>query len=107
MNAEIYTVRCWNCLNDFEAVEAVWCSCDPKHPTKLCPFCLHCFCPADDEYKRRAKTGETLVAQGLVTRSSIRRALRRARLRAVAGAKSSPLGPGLRDKARRVRALTR
>ncbi len=48
MSAETYTVRCWNCLNDFEAVEAVWCSCDPKHPSKLCPFCLHCFCPADD-----------------------------------------------------------
>ncbi len=51
MATEIYTVRCWNCLNDFEAVEAVWCSCDPKHPTKLCPFCLSCFCPADDGYK--------------------------------------------------------
>jgi type IV pilus assembly protein PilB len=52
MSVEIYTVRCWNCLNDFEAVEAVWCSCDPKHPSKLCPFCLHCFCPAEDAYKR-------------------------------------------------------
>ena len=49
---EIYTVRCWNCLNDFEAVQAVWCSCDPKHPAKLCPFCLSCFCPADAAYKR-------------------------------------------------------
>jgi len=49
---EIYTVHCWNCLNDFEAVEAVWCSCDPKHPSKLCPFCLSCFCPADEVYKR-------------------------------------------------------
>jgi CelD/BcsL family acetyltransferase involved in cellulose biosynthesis len=61
----------------------------------------------DDEYKRRAKTGETVVAQGLVTRSPIRGALRRARLKAVAGARTSPLGPGLRDVARRVRALTR
>lgn len=52
MSTETYTVRCWNCLNDFEAVEAVWCSCDPKHPSKLCPFCLNCFCPADDGYKR-------------------------------------------------------
>lgn len=52
MATEIYTVRCWNCLNDFEAVEAVWCSCDPKHPSKLCPFCLSCFCPADAAYKR-------------------------------------------------------
>jgi CelD/BcsL family acetyltransferase involved in cellulose biosynthesis len=61
----------------------------------------------DDEYKRRAKTGETLVAQGLVARSSIRRAMRRARLRAIAGAKSSPLVPGLRDMARRARAQAR
>ncbi len=35
MATEIYTVRCWNCLNNFEAIEAVWCSCDPKHPSKL------------------------------------------------------------------------
>jgi len=52
MATEIYKVRCWNCLNDFEAVEAVWCSCDPKHPAKLCPFCFSCFCPADASYKR-------------------------------------------------------
>jgi len=52
MATEIYTVRCWNCLNDFEAVEAVWCSCDPKHPSKLCPFCLSCFCGADEAYKK-------------------------------------------------------
>ena len=53
MNAtDVYTVRCWNCLNEFEAIEAVWCSCDPKHPTKLCPFCLSCFCMADEAYKQ-------------------------------------------------------
>jgi len=50
--AATYKVSCWNCQNDFEAVEAVWCSCDPKHPSKLCPFCLSCFCPADAVYKR-------------------------------------------------------
>ena len=50
--AETYVVSCWNCQNDFEAIEAVWCSCDPKHPSKLCPFCLSCFCPADAAYKR-------------------------------------------------------
>ena len=49
---KIFRVRCWNCLNDYDAAEAVWCSCDPKQPSKLCPFCLHCFCSADDNYKR-------------------------------------------------------
>ena len=33
----------------------------------------------DDEYKRRAKTGDTIVCQGLVTESSAALATRRAR----------------------------
>ena len=37
----------------FDAVAAVWCSDDPKNPTKLCPFCLHCFCDASAEYKQQ------------------------------------------------------
>ena len=31
---------------------AVWCSDDPKNPTKLCPFCLRCFCEASEKYKQ-------------------------------------------------------
>jgi CelD/BcsL family acetyltransferase involved in cellulose biosynthesis len=58
----------------------------------------------DDEYKRRAKTGETLVSHGIVTRSSTRRMLRRARHTMVKAAKASPLAPGLRHVARRLRA---
>jgi type II secretory ATPase GspE/PulE/Tfp pilus assembly ATPase PilB-like protein len=51
--ADAYLVTCWNCLGDFDALAAVWCSDDPKNPTKLCPFCLHCFCEASSEYKRQ------------------------------------------------------
>lgn len=51
--AEAYLVTCWNCLGDFDAGAAVWCSDDPKNPTKLCPFCLRCFCDATAEYKQR------------------------------------------------------
>ena len=47
-----YLVSCWNCLGEFEATGAVWCSDDPKNPTKLCPFCLQCFCEASAEYKQ-------------------------------------------------------
>ena len=47
-----YVVSCWNCLGEFEALGAVWCSDDPKNPTKLCPFCLRCFCDASAEYKQ-------------------------------------------------------
>ncbi|MFG1748617.1 GNAT family N-acetyltransferase [Streptosporangium sandarakinum] len=61
----------------------------------------------DDEYKRRARTGETAVCQGLVTRSAARLALRRARASAVAAAKASPLGPGLQNMTRKIRTLMR
>jgi CelD/BcsL family acetyltransferase involved in cellulose biosynthesis len=61
----------------------------------------------DDEYKRRAKTGEVMVSQGVVTRNSTYRAVRRARNSLVAAAKSSALGPELRRAVRRLRALNR
>lgn len=47
-----YDVLCWNCLGEFDAVGAVWCSDDPKNPTKLCPFCFRCFCSASEKYKQ-------------------------------------------------------
>ncbi len=61
----------------------------------------------DDEYKRRAKTGQTVVCQGAVTASGTRKVLRHARNSVVAAAKSSPLGPGLRRVVRTLRALNR
>lgn len=51
--AEGYFVTCWNCLGEFDASAAVWCSDDPKNPSKLCPFCLRCFCEASAEYKQQ------------------------------------------------------
>ncbi len=57
----------------------------------------------DDEYKRRAKTGESWVLQGLVTHSTGRRMLRRAQTGAIAAAKASPLAPGLRRVVRTLR----
>jgi CelD/BcsL family acetyltransferase involved in cellulose biosynthesis len=59
----------------------------------------------DDEYKRRAKTGEVLVSQGTVTRSSTVRAVWRARDSMLTAAKSSALGPELRRVVRTLRAL--
>jgi MSHA biogenesis protein MshE len=49
---ESYIVACWNCLGEFDAQGAVWCSHDPKSPTKLCPFCFRCFCAASERYKQ-------------------------------------------------------
>jgi type IV pilus assembly protein PilB len=50
-SVETYLTTCWNCLGEFDALNAVWCSHDPKNPTKLCPFCFRCFCDASEKYK--------------------------------------------------------
>jgi type IV pilus assembly protein PilB len=50
---EEYVVHCWNCLGEYDALSAVWCSCNPTHPTKVCPFCLQCFCSSPKDYKDR------------------------------------------------------
>jgi type II secretory ATPase GspE/PulE/Tfp pilus assembly ATPase PilB-like protein len=52
VSGEMYLAICWNCLGEFDALKAVWCSDDPKNPTKLCPFCLQCFCHASEKYKQ-------------------------------------------------------
>jgi type IV pilus assembly protein PilB len=49
---ESYLTTCWNCLGEFDALNAVWCSDDAKNPTKLCPFCFRCFCDASEKYKQ-------------------------------------------------------
>jgi type IV pilus assembly protein PilB len=49
---DTYFALCWNCLGEFDALNAVWCSDDPKNPTKLCPFCFLCFCHASEAYKQ-------------------------------------------------------
>jgi CelD/BcsL family acetyltransferase involved in cellulose biosynthesis len=61
----------------------------------------------DDEYKRRAKTGEILVSQGMLTRGPIHRMLRQARNRTIDTVKSSALGPALRQAVRRARTIKR
>lgn len=61
----------------------------------------------DDEYKRRAKTGEVVVSQGLVTRGGTMQAVRKARVRVLEAAKSSAFGPGLRRLVHTVRAHNR
>jgi CelD/BcsL family acetyltransferase involved in cellulose biosynthesis len=57
----------------------------------------------DDEYKRRAKTGESSVCLGMVTRSGARQALRKVHHSAVDAAKSSPVGPQLRKLSQMLR----
>ena len=49
--AREYPTQCWSCLGEFDSAAAVWCTCSARTPTKLCPFCIHCFCQADPEYQ--------------------------------------------------------
>ena len=51
-SSDTYLAICWNCLGEFDALGAIWCSHDPKSPTKLCPFCFSCFCDASEKYKQ-------------------------------------------------------
>ncbi len=46
-----HPIQCWSCLGEFDAASAVWCTCSAQTPTKMCPFCLHCFCQADAGYQ--------------------------------------------------------
>jgi len=54
-----YATQCWSCLGEFDAAAAVWCTCSARTPTKLCPFCIHCFCQADPEYQENFWRGAT------------------------------------------------
>jgi CelD/BcsL family acetyltransferase involved in cellulose biosynthesis len=57
----------------------------------------------EDEYKRRAMTGQTMVGEGLVA-GGVRRAARSVGRSAVAAAKASRIGPHLRAAVRKLRA---
>ncbi|MBN1171690.1 MAG: GNAT family N-acetyltransferase [Micromonosporaceae bacterium] len=57
----------------------------------------------EDDYKRRAKTGETVVCQGVVTRCQASRVLRTASRSLAAALASSPAGPVLRRTIRTIR----
>jgi len=46
-----YLIGCPTCTGEFDAASAIWCSCDPQNPTKLCPFCLSCFCEAQESFR--------------------------------------------------------
>lgn len=92
-----YPITCWNCMGEFDALAAVWCSCNPNKPTKVCPFCLQCFCAAPEEYhlrfwekapanlvkdqemlvKARGPLGEALIRAKAITSEQLLAALRR------------------------------
>lgn len=46
-----YLIRCYHCVEKFDAVQAAWCECVSRTPTLLCPSCDRCFCAAPHEFK--------------------------------------------------------
>ncbi|HSP05714.1 MAG TPA: ATPase, T2SS/T4P/T4SS family [Acidobacteriota bacterium] len=68
---EEYVIQCYSCLGEYDAISSVWCSCDPRNPTKLCPYCLQCFCNAGEEYKTRF--WQYAPAELLAERASLRK----------------------------------
>ncbi|MCZ6779496.1 MAG: ATPase, T2SS/T4P/T4SS family [Acidobacteria bacterium] len=98
---EEYLTQCWNCLGEFDSLAAIWCSCNPHNPSKVCPFCLTCFCSATEEFKdqfwkdapaelqedlstlRHSKLplGELLVRANLLTTSQLLEGLKKQRRR--------------------------
>lgn len=93
---EQYAITCWNCMGEFDALSAVWCSCNPNKPTKVCPFCLQCFCEAPESYhekfwagapeqlvrdremlsKARGPLGEALIKARVITSDQLLEALK-------------------------------
>ncbi|ATY09295.1 GNAT family N-acetyltransferase [Amycolatopsis sp. AA4] len=57
----------------------------------------------EDEYKRRAMTGQVMVCQGEMTSGELRGLVRRAGRQAVSAVKASPIAPQLRAVLRRFR----
>lgn len=96
--AQSYVIKCWHCMAEFDAAAAADCS--HSTPTKICPFCLKCFCNASESYKQNylrncprellpgaaaddplmLKIGEILVKAGKITVEQLGKALDKQRL---------------------------
>ena len=89
-----YSIYCWHCGAEFNAFEAPFCS--HSDSTKICPFCLNCFCDASKKYKdnfikgspkelleekiafqegRGPKLGEMLIKAGKITEQQLKEAI--------------------------------
>ena len=69
--ARTYIIKCWHCMTEFDAVAAGDCS--HSNPTKICPFCLKCFCNASEEYKKKyvKNCPKELLAENNAIRDSL------------------------------------
>jgi ssRNA-specific RNase YbeY (16S rRNA maturation enzyme) len=89
-----YVISCWHCGASFDAVEAAFCN--HNDPTKVCPFCINCFCDAPQQVRDKffregprelleekkkfqtggdKKLGELLIKAGKVTDEQLTQAI--------------------------------
>lgn len=63
MEREKHLVICWYCQVEFDLLSTHFCN--HPEPTKICPFCLKCYCDASPEYKSKIfrESSLTLLAQ--------------------------------------------
>ena len=92
----MYLIKCWNCGAEYDALEVPFCN--HSKPTKICPYCFHCFCDAPEEYKNNfyencpkdlleeklilenrisLRLGETLIKAGKITKKQLWYALKK------------------------------
>lgn len=96
--AQDYIIKCWHCQAEFDAAAAA--DCGHSAPTKICPFCLKCFCDAADDYKKNylkncppellpgaggsdphgSRIGEILVKAGKISAGQLQQALEKQRI---------------------------
>ena len=46
-----YNINCWNCMAEFDLMDSAFCN--HFNPSKICPFCLRCYCDAPKDYKKQ------------------------------------------------------
>lgn len=89
-----YAVKCWQCGAEYNALESTFCN--HPSPSKICPFCLNCFCQASEEYQKNfwdksprklleeklimenrasIKLGEMLIRAGKITTEQLKEAI--------------------------------
>lgn len=89
-------INCWYCTMEYDLITAEWCKCNAEQPSKVCPYCLKCFCEASDEYRKeiwakapesiknekssfltaKDKLGDLLISKGLLTTEQLLKALK-------------------------------
>lgn len=93
---EEHIISCWYCTAEYDLISAEWCKCSAEQPSKVCPYCLKCFCDAGEKVRTQIwaqapeklknerssflspkdKLGDLLISKGLLTTTQLMTALK-------------------------------